>query len=50
MVDDHVVTVTYDASCARVDVGGRTLEVDRRDDTGRARTCPLELVSAALGS
>lgn len=50
MADGSVLRVSYTQGCARVEVGGRTLEVDRRDDTGRARTCPIELVTAALGS
>jgi hypothetical protein len=31
-------------------MGERTLEVERRDHSDRAHTCPVELVAAALGS
>ena len=45
-----VVQVHYAAGRAEVRIGERALSVARRDDEGRAEVCPLELVSAALGS
>ena len=35
---------------AEVRLGDRVLEVDRRDNDVRGASCPIELVSAALGS
>jgi len=45
-----IVTVRYLDGCAQVRIGEHALEVDRRDDKARTRTCPIELVTAALGS
>ena len=44
------VVVRYADGHAKVHIGDRTLDVDRRDDTSRVHTCPIELVTAALGS
>jgi hypothetical protein len=44
------VYVRYVDGQAQVRIGARSLEVERRDDAGRTHTCPLELVTAALGS
>jgi hypothetical protein len=46
---DDCVSVRYAAGRAEVQIGDRRLEVERRDAEGRTRTCPIELVSAALG-
>jgi hypothetical protein len=50
MSSGDVISVRYEAGCAQVRIGGRGLEVDRRDRDDRESTCPIELVSAALGS
>jgi uncharacterized OsmC-like protein len=34
----------------KVDIGNRSIEVDRRDNPSRENICPMELVAAALGS
>ena len=44
------VYVRYLDGEAHVRIGTRSLAVERRDDAGRTHTCPLELVTAALGS
>ena len=44
------VSARYSAGHAEVQIGDRLLEVDRRDNDLRTRTCPIELVTAALGS
>jgi hypothetical protein len=31
-------------------MGDRLLHVERRDEQGRTHSCPIELVTAALGS
>jgi hypothetical protein len=49
MIGD-VVQVRYIDHSARVTIGDRLLEVERRDDEGRIHSCPIELVTAALGS
>ena len=35
---------------AVIDMEGRNLQVERRDDDTRSGSCPLELISAALAS
>ena len=50
MADIDPVVVRYADGHAQVQIGDRALEVDRRDDASRTRTCPIELVTAALGS
>jgi hypothetical protein len=50
MADGDVVTARYKDGHAKVRIGERTLEVDRRDNETRVYTCPIELVTAALGS
>jgi hypothetical protein len=35
---------------AEIQIGERALQVDRRDNSARDNTCPIELVSAALGA
>ena len=44
------VRVRYADGCAEVRIGERLLQVQRRDNEERAYTCPVELVSTALGS
>jgi hypothetical protein len=44
------VHVRYVSGHAQVQIGDRALRVDRRDDDTRTYTCPIELVTAALGS
>jgi hypothetical protein len=44
------VRVSYTNGQAEARIGERTLAVARRDDKARTSVCPLELVSAALGS
>jgi len=44
------VRVQYTDGGAEVQVGERLLHVQRRDNDARTNTCPIELVSAALGS
>ena len=44
------VQIEYADGQAEVHIGDRLLKVDRRDDDARSETCPIELVSAALGS
>ena len=50
MADGDVVTVRYQDGHAKVRMGERVLEVDRRDNETRVHICPIELVTAALGS
>lgn len=49
MADGDTVRVRYTGECAEVRIGERVLAVDRRDNQGRTYTCPIELVTAALG-
>ncbi len=49
-VESSEVCVRYVDGRAEVQVGERSLMVNRRDDETRTFTCPLELVTAALGS
>jgi hypothetical protein len=44
------VSVRYLDGGAEVRLGDRLLQVQRRDNDARTDTCPIELVSAALGS
>jgi hypothetical protein len=44
------VQVRYVDGGAEVHIGERLLQVQRRDNDTRTDTCPIELVSAALGS
>jgi hypothetical protein len=44
------VVVRYVDGHAQVQIGDRALTVDRRDDRSRTYTCPIELITAALGS
>jgi hypothetical protein len=44
------VRVHYTGAHAQVEIGERTFTVDRRDNADRSYTCPIELVTAALGS
>jgi hypothetical protein len=44
------VHVGYADGRAEVRIGDRALQVDRRDHDARIDTCPIELVSAALGA
>ena len=45
-----VVRVSYVDGEAEVQTEGRALRVSRRDDGSRVASCPVELVSVALGS
>ena len=45
-----MVRVRYVDGRAEVSIGNRALHVERRDSDGRSDTCPIELVSSALGS
>jgi hypothetical protein len=44
------VRVRYAGGSAEVQIGERLLQVQRRDNDSRTTTCPIELVTAALGS
>jgi len=44
------VRVQWAEGRAQVRIGDRVLAVERRDEDGRIFSCPVELVSAALGS
>ena len=44
------VRIHYADGGAEVRIGERLLQVQRRDNDTRTSTCPIELVSAALGS
>ncbi len=50
MASSVTVSARYNAGHAEVQIGDRLLAVDRRDDDLRTHTCPIELVTAALGS
>jgi hypothetical protein len=43
------VQVRYVDGRANVRIGERALTIDRRNDLSRADSCPIELVTAALG-
>lgn len=49
-ITDSVVQVSYRSGRASVCMGDRLLHVERRDDADRTYSCPIELVTAALGS
>jgi hypothetical protein len=44
------VRVRYVEGGAEVQIGERLLQIQRRDNDARTNTCPIELVTAALGS
>jgi hypothetical protein len=46
----EVVSVRLAEGRAEVQIGAQTLTVDRRDEAGRVCACPIELITAALGS
>jgi putative redox protein len=48
--DCEKVSVRTFKDHTKVDIGNRSIEVDRRDIPSRENICPMELVSAALGS
>lgn len=48
--DCEKVSVRTFSDHTKVDIGNRSIEVDRRDNPTRENICPMELVSAALGS
>jgi len=50
MTVDHRVNVVYENGAAVASIGAGVIRVDRRDDPGRETFCPVELVSAALGT
>jgi len=43
------VRVHYIEGRAKVQIGDRVLHIDRRDNQRRDESCPIELVTAALG-
>ena len=45
-----VARVRYVQGRAEITIGSKTFDIERRDDEGRAHSCPIELVTAALGS
>ena len=45
-----IVRVRYAKGGAEIRIGERLLQVQRRDNDSRVYTCPIELVTAALGS
>ncbi len=49
MAAGDAVRVRYVEGRAEVQIGDRVLRIDRRDDPRRGDTCPIELVTAALG-
>jgi hypothetical protein len=49
-MDGDRIAVRYRGGHASVRIGDRELTIDRRDDPLRAYTCPIELLTAALGS
>jgi hypothetical protein len=48
--EQDTVRARLSEDCADIQIGDRQMSVDRRDNSARANTCPIELVSAALGS
>ena len=44
------LSVDYVSGQAQVTIGDRSFTVDRRDNDARTLSCPVQLVSAALGS
>jgi hypothetical protein len=44
------VVVEYNHGCAEVTIGSRSLTIGQRDQDLPEYFCPVELVSAALGS
>jgi len=51
MNPNHPKTITrLESQLARVTMNGRSLVVGRSDEEGREKFCPVELISAALGS
>jgi len=50
MAEKNGVVVEYKDGFANVLIGERKIEVARRDTTTLDYLCPVELVSAALGS
>ena len=45
-----LVRVSFLDGHAEVHIGQRALQVERRNEDNRSVTCPVELISAALGS
>ena len=50
MAGKNVVVVEYKNGVANVIIGKRKIAVARRDADTRENLCPVELISAALGS
>lgn len=50
MTVQNEVVVHYADGYAEAIVGGRTIKVAAHDDANRNTLCPVELVSAALGT
>jgi hypothetical protein len=50
MKEKNEVLVQYKNGFAEVAIGDSIIRVARRDDANREYLCPIELVSAALGT
>jgi len=50
MKEKNEVVVQYKNGFAEVSIGDNIIRVARRDETTREYLCPVELVSAALGT
>ncbi len=50
MAEKNVIVVEYKDGFANVIIGNRKIAVARRDADTRDNLCPVELISAALGS
>lgn len=50
MTERNRVTVKYRNGHANVLVGSRTLNISRQDENAPEYLCPIELISAAIGS
>lgn len=50
MTVENEIVVHYKDGFAEADVGGSTIQVATHDDPNRKTLCPVELISAALGT
>lgn len=50
MTKQKKITVDYADGVAKVFIGGRNIAVARRDEDTLDYLCPVELISASLGS
>lgn len=48
--NNNSVVVEYNNGCANVSIGERTLIIGQRDQDNPEYFCPVELISASLGS